>query len=181
MIPPNLEQREPIDPEAYAAFIQQIELRNLWLDRASITNGIGPILHDAMTVTIHTQSSYWEPTPVGFRAFRAYAVDIWTADNQRAGEISATFCVEFSSVQAMTDDLFAGFSEVNLYLNTWPYLREFVHSACGRMGWAPLTLPAVKGGTPVPVVLTPPKPARETRARRPKAEKNAVLEGQSEG
>ncbi|MFT4038518.1 MAG: hypothetical protein QM692_10085 [Thermomicrobiales bacterium] len=170
---------EPIDPDLYAAFIQQIELRDLWLDRASITNGIGPTLQDAVTVTIHPEASRWEATPEGFRAFRAYAVDIWTADNQRAGEISATFGAEFSSAQAMTDDLFTVFADVNLYINTWPYLREFVHSAGGRMGWSPLTLPAVKVGTPAPVAPASPLPARQTRARRPKAEKAAVAEAES--
>ena len=85
----------------------------------------------------------------GFVAFQAYDVTFKESDSEVAG-ISVTFGLEFKSEQAMTDELFVVFEEVNLPVNAWPYLRAFLSDALGRMGWPPLTLPAFKTGTASP-------------------------------
>jgi hypothetical protein len=54
--------------------------------------------------------------------------------------VRATVEVSYTLESAMTDDLFEVFSQRNLPLNTWPYLREFVQSALSRAGWPVYTL-----------------------------------------
>ena len=53
----------------------------------------------------------------------------------------------------MSEELFTVFQEVNLPVNTWPYLRSFLADGLGRMGWPPMTLPAFKTGIQSPSVM----------------------------
>jgi hypothetical protein len=85
----------------------------------------------------------------GFVAFHAYDVAIKVTDSKVAN-ISVTFGLEFISEQAMSEELFTVFQDVNLPVNTWPYLRSFLADGLGRMGWRPLTLPAFKTGIQSP-------------------------------
>lgn len=50
----------------------------------------------------------------------------------------------------MTEEIFSIFREVNLPVNTWPYLREFLASTFGRFGWEPIIIPAYKVGAKAP-------------------------------
>ena len=134
----------PIDPAIYNAFIGQIELSSIWLHSSSIDNSCGPGNPGEAGVEI-VASAHWESTEVGFVAFHAYEVTIKVTDSKVAS-ISVTFGLEFQSDQSMSEDLFAVFQDVNLRVNTWPYLRSFLADGLGRMGWQPLTLPAFKTG-----------------------------------
>ena len=91
-------------------------------------------------------SARWESVDDGFVAFHAYDVRIEETDSKVAN-ISITFGLEFKSEQTMSEGLFTVFQDVNLPVNTWPYLRAFLADVLGRMGWPPLTLPAFKTGT----------------------------------
>lgn len=65
--------------------------------------------------------------------------------------ISCRFEALYRVATPMTDDYFEVFSRTSLVLNTWPYFREFVHSATARMGIPALDLPVVRhGGTGQP-------------------------------
>ena len=145
---PRSSSTEPIDPAIYNAFIGQIELTSIWLSSSSIENPGGPGSPGEVSIDL-TGNARWESVEDGFVAFHAYDVTFKESDSKVAG-ISITFGVEFKSEQAMTDELFAVFQEVNLPVNTWPYLRAFLADALGRMGWPPLTLPAYKTGTESP-------------------------------
>ena len=145
---PSHSEAEPIDPAIYNAFIGQIELTSIWLSSSSIENSAGPGSLGEASIDIGA-SARWESAEVGFVAFQAYDVTFKESDSEVAG-ISVTFGLEFKSEQAMTDELFTVFQDVNLPVNTWPYLRAFLADALGRMGWPPLTLPAFKTGTESP-------------------------------
>jgi hypothetical protein len=58
--------------------------------------------------------------------------------------VRATVEVGYAVETTMTDELFEVFSQRNLPLNTWPYLREFVQNSLSRAGWPVYTLPAFK-------------------------------------
>ena len=139
---------EPIDPAIYNAFIGQIELTSIWLSSSSIENPSGPGSPGEVSIDI-AGNARWESVEDGLVAFHAYDVTFKESDSKVAG-ISVTFGLEFKSEQAMTEELFAVFQEVNLPVNTWPYLRAFLADALGRMGWPPPTLPAFKTGTQSP-------------------------------
>ena len=135
---------EPIDPAIYNAFIGQIELSSIWLSSSSIENSGGPGNPGEASIEI-AASARWESVEDGFLAFQAYDVKIEVTDSKVAN-ISVTFGLGFKSEQAMSEELFTVFQDVNLPVNTWPYLRSFLADGLGRMGWPPLTLPAFKTG-----------------------------------
>jgi len=161
---------------AYAAFVGQIELLDVWLRSARVANEHGPVTPDH--VSIHVESNAdWMTTDAGFRAFQAYRLWFQGFDVLFA-EVEVAFGLEFSSQEPMTDEIFGTFSEFNLPLNTWPYLREFVATTTGRMGWTAATLPTFKVGTrsstqATTMPKTPGKadasPATRTKRRRPNA------------
>ena len=145
---PSHSEAEPIDPATYNAFIGQIELSSIWLSSSSIENPGGPGNPGEASIDI-AASARWESVEDGFVAFHAYDVKMEVADSKVAN-ISVTFGLEFKTEQAMSDELFTVFQDVNLPVNTWPYLRAFLADGLGRMGWPPLTLPAFKTGTESP-------------------------------
>lgn len=147
MIEDNTNQpTRTIDPKAYGAFIQQIELLNIWLSSATVENNLGPIPPEPGRVSI-AEDFAWEAIDSGFISYHTYSVRMRDDQDIPAADVKVTFGLEFSSVEPMTDDLFATFARVNLPINSWPYLREFFASVVGRMGWIPLTLPSLKVGT----------------------------------
>ncbi len=139
---------EPVDPAIYNAFIGQIDLSSIWLSSSSIDNSGGPGSPEEASIDI-AASARWESVEDGFVAFHAYDVKIEVTDSKVAN-ISVTFGLEFKSEQVMSEELFTVFQDVNLPVNTWPYLRAFLADGLGRMGWPPLTLPAFKAGIQSP-------------------------------
>ena len=139
---------EPIAPAIYGAFIAQIELSSIWLVSSSVENSAGPGNPSEASIDI-AASAHWESAEDGFVAFHAYDVKIEVSDSKKA-DISVKFGLEFKSEQAMSEELFTIFQDVNLHVNTWPYLRSYLADALGRMGWPTLTLPAFKVGIQSP-------------------------------
>lgn len=142
------EIRPGVSREAYAAFIGQLALADIWLHEAKVTNQHGP--HSPKRAKFRFSSEVgWEARPGGFRAFDRAHVFIEDAKDAQVlyAELEVTFGLDFASEMPLTEDLFAVFGEINLPVNTWPYLREFVSTTMGRMGWRPFTLPALKRGT----------------------------------
>ncbi len=134
-----------VTPEQYAGFIQQLELLTVWLHDVGVQNHRGPETPAQAQSLIDARAS-WKPSTEGFQALQAYRLRLESA-GETAAEIDVTFGLRFRSQDAMTDALFAVFQEVNLPVNSWPYLREFVAAMLGRMNWQPFTLPALKRGT----------------------------------
>lgn len=134
-----------IDPKEYGVFIKQIEFRDIWIQSASIENLHGPIMPEPGRISI-VESARWEPVEEGFHAFHKYDVTLRGSDDDIVATVSAAFGLLFSSTQEMTDSLFEVFSDVNLPINSWPFFREYFYASLARMGWAPLTLPALKVG-----------------------------------
>jgi hypothetical protein len=159
-----LEETGPLTPERYAEFIGQIEFRDIWLQGARLANHHGPSAPERVAITVDSQASF-DPLPAGFRVTHTYLL---RAANKQTDllEIDATFALDFDSQAPMTGPIFELFSEINLPVNSWPYLREYVSTAVARMGWLPVTLPAIKRGTRLPATSNePPKPARKRRTR----------------
>jgi hypothetical protein len=155
-----------ISREEYADFIGQIELMDLWLHEASVVNSYGPQTPDQANFRFALDAK-WEIQDSGFRIFHHYVVLIEAVDSPLA-ELNVTFGVDFSSTISLTDDIFAIFAEVNLPVNTWPFLREFVSTTMGRMGWIPFTIPALKQGVRRAKRPTQATRTRGAQARRPR-------------
>jgi preprotein translocase subunit SecB len=151
-------RRVPISPEAYGEFIGQIQLRNLFLKDAFVRNIYGSDTPDHVSVELSSSAEY-QNTEQGFDAIHHYEMDFSSGDTV-ASHISVTFSVGFESTIQLTDEMFETFREVNLPVNTWPYLREFVSSTLGRMNWQPFALPALMRGLNVKESEPKPRPRR---------------------
>ncbi|HTE87079.1 MAG TPA: hypothetical protein VK821_20400 [Dehalococcoidia bacterium] len=132
-----------LSPDEYGSFIGQIELEEIWLGHAEVENAKEPGSPLKTAEVAVGSGADWTPDERGFRARHRYTLDISDGDEDW-GSIRLEFNLRFRSQAPMTDDIFDTFKDVNLPVNTWPYLREFVASMTGRMGWAQLTLPALK-------------------------------------
>ncbi len=157
-----------ISREDYAAFIRQIELASIWLKDLKVTNHNGPTTPEQGSLGFQ-HSANWELSPGGFRSFCTYLVRLESSDALYLG-MDVTFGLDFVSKKEMNDDVFSLFQDVNLPVNTWPYLREIVANVMGRLGWASFTLPTFKVGT---VPSTRPNPSgvekKTTRSRQKKS------------
>ena len=154
------EESHAVSPAAYAAFLRQIELAAIWLQEARISNRRGPEPPERATVRLDSHAT-WTPYSEGFRILHHYDIRIEDSDSLLA-EIEVTFGLQFTSEAELTDELFSVFREVNLPVNTWPYLREFLATTAGRMNWVPFVLPTLKLGTEEPTT----QPSRRRRRRR---------------
>lgn len=163
----RLEAGQPT-PEEYASFIGQIELRNVWLRSARLINHRGPDHPEHLAIEIDSQAEY-DLLPTGFRGTHIYTLHV-ESETERQLEMEVAFALDFDSKQSMTDAIFAVFAEVNLPVNSWPYLREYVSTAMARMGWLPITLPALKWGTARRQAVES-SPAQPQKRRTPRAKK----------
>lgn len=134
-----------VSPTEYAQFIRQLELVQVWLSSTRVLNHHGPRTPNQAVVSIDSDAE-WEPQDNGFRTHHHYKIQLRAIDDVFA-EIDVTFSVDFTSSEPMTDDIFSVFQRVNLPVNTWPFVREYISTTLGRMGWLPFTLPALKLGT----------------------------------
>lgn len=159
-----LEAPPIISREDYATFIGQIELVEIWLHEANVVNKHGPQTPEQATFRFSSKAT-WESQPAGFRIFHHYSVCVEAADALFA-EVNVTFGLDFASKEPMTEAVFAIFEDVNLSVNTWPFLREFVSTTMGRMNWIPFTLPALKKGVRRASRSTGEKTTRTARSRR---------------
>jgi preprotein translocase subunit SecB len=155
-----------ITADDYARFIGQIELWKIWITKARLESRTGSNWSPDVEASVSTDSAF-ESTNLGFRAFQHYSVKLLhELDSGTLAEIDVSFAAEFGSDIPMSDEMFAIFSDVNLPVNTWPYLREFVSSSTGRMGWEPFTLPTIKRYTEIEEEVAKPQPPAKRKSRR---------------
>ena len=148
---PQNPEAEPITPAIYSAFISQIELSSIWLHSSSMDNSGGPGDHGETSIEV-VVGARWESAEDGFVAFHAYDVTM-KADDFKVANISVTFGLEFKSEQAMSEELFTVFQDVNLPVNTWP-LPEIISSRrTGANGMAATDAPSVQDWHPIPAMM----------------------------
>jgi hypothetical protein len=133
----------PESASSYPAFIQQIELVRIWLKSSKVVNADRNDVAEGISVQI-IDTSTWNASDSGFTVYHKYSIKFRDQRNRRLGDIEVEFGLSYASTVPMTDDLFELFGEHNLPLNSWPYLREYLASTLGRMGWPAFTLPVRK-------------------------------------
>lgn len=139
----DLVHEEPaFEVNAYIEFIQQVELEQIWLRSARVTNSTGGTAPDAVEVRL-SDSASWKESATGFQAFQKYVAEFWNG-KKRLAKVEVELVADYASNEPMADDLFPVFEENNLPLNTWPYFREYLANTVYRMHWVPFTLPTRK-------------------------------------
>ena len=128
----------------YDSFVRQIDIIDLYIVSARIDN----IAHlDLPTdIRINVREKAWyenqEDQVIVYIRYSLTAKD--NEKQETAARISVTLAVVYDSAIPLTDEIFQIFKERNLPVNTWPYFREFAHSASRRMGWAGMVTPVRK-------------------------------------
>ncbi len=131
----GIKQKKVLSFKEYNNFVKQIEIDDIRIVSAQVHIFDYSYFPTSAEVKWRIQASY-ESAEGQFNVSHRYNVTILDKETKGAkAKISVTFYVSYSSKIPISDDLFAIFKVRNLPLNTWPYLREFVHNATMRMGW----------------------------------------------
>jgi hypothetical protein len=136
-----------ISPEEYREFVQGIELQQVYLSTAKVKRSRTPNFKAPLSYGHGAGKSKFGQLSEGFFAsFTFHIVLLEEGIEQPFGEIDVTFTAEYSSERKMTKKIFEVFEQINLPLNLYPYVREYVHAATSRMGIPTLILPMFKSG-----------------------------------
>jgi preprotein translocase subunit SecB len=161
--------------KALSDFIRQIDVETIYLKHADFDNNVGASAPAHGVVQVDGTAGY-SNLPGKVAVSHRYDVRLDDVENEKRVlfRISVEFVVLYKSNLPMTDEVFGIFSETNLPLNTWPYLREFVASTVSRFTWTPFTLPVRVVGMPSatgqrPTETTSPSPKRTKRKSTPSA------------
>lgn len=138
---PNLE----VSPEEYNAFINQVNLRWVYLESSTMKRSRMPDVTQELSYKDKVGKRRYEAIEGGFCAVLDYQIQLLEAEQETPfAEIKCTYAAEYDSETPMTKELFEVFRELNLPLNIWPYVREFVHATTNRMGLPSLVLRSLK-------------------------------------
>lgn len=138
----NKKQKNAPSFKDYNNFVTQIEIANIRLVSAQVKILDYSYFPASTKVNWRMRATY-EKAEEQFNICHRYNVTIADKEtNEAKAKISVAFQVVYSSKIPINDDLFTIFKVRNLPLNTWPYLREFVHNTTMRMGWPPFIAPS---------------------------------------
>jgi len=148
-------------PEEYQAFLQGLELRHVRLIELRVkTLDDNPKPADSI-VSVEGDTEF-APTESGFEARTIYRVSFSERNSgQELGTIEAIYGFRYESEVKPNDEgaeaYFDIFSDVNMPVNSWPFMRELTYNMMARMGWTPFALPLLKPPPPTPTKKTPAK------------------------
>lgn len=129
--------------EDYNAFVRQIEIIDVSIVSAKADKLDVAYFPDSPKVNWRSVVSYNNRQEV-FDVLQRYNVTISEPETKESkAKLAVVFKVTYSSKIPMNAEFFEMFKE-NIFLNTWPYFREFIHNTLGRMGWPPLIAPTYK-------------------------------------
>jgi hypothetical protein len=138
------EKKAKLNPADYARFIQQVELVDVRLVAIRAEVKALPEKQVLYTTTC-TGGAIFEMREGFFTAFTTYKLRIVDPETKKLiANVSETFAAEYRSQLPMTDEIFTVFSQVNLSLNVWPYLRELTHNTLARMNMPRMVAPTLK-------------------------------------
>jgi preprotein translocase subunit SecB len=136
-----------ISPEEYREFVQGLELKHVYLSAAKVKRVRMPDVAVPLRYGHNISKKRYSNSEEGFSASFTFQVTLFEEGVEAPfGEIDVTFTAEYTAKQAMTKKIFEVFGDINLPLNVFPYIREYVHTTTNRMGFPTLILPTYKSG-----------------------------------
>jgi len=134
-----------ISPEDYRRFIEQIELEHVLLSSASVRRIRAPVLDGGLSFEHKFTKRDFSPVDGGFDTTLHMLVRLTDEQPDPVfAEVRVAYTAVYQSEIEMTDDIFGVFGDLNLPVNVYPYLREYVHASTNRMGLPGLVLPTLK-------------------------------------
>lgn len=147
--------RPAFDLQSLSTASKKLELLDLRLRAASfertgdVDTSAGVIRVEMRPEVILSESgAFVAGVEARVRAFRGSDVPDGGDDGDALLTASAAFEVLYAvnKQEPPTDAELAAFVELNPAFNCWPYLREFVEGACGKLGMRRVTLPLFRIG-----------------------------------
>ena len=129
--------------EEYNSFVRQIDIVDVSILSVKADKLDVSYFPDSAKVKWRSKLSYNNRKEL-FDVLQRYNVTISEPKTKEPkAKLAVAFNVTYSSKIPMNDELFEIFKE-NIFLNTWPYFREFIHNTLARMGWPPFIAPTYK-------------------------------------
>jgi preprotein translocase subunit SecB len=138
------DKTKKIDPKEYAEILAKTELVDIYLESCSVNHDRIELQAEKKIKLEIKDKVTFRQVDVGFIAITTYEIKAIPSDPQKVRPImtiKATFCLHFKSQGIVGKPFLDVFKVVNLPLNSWPYLREFVQNIVQRMNLPPLVLP----------------------------------------
>lgn len=167
------EKASPAEVAAYNRFIGSLELNEIVLARAEVEARTPSILpgEAAVQAVFDVTDDECESEPNVCQVLAQLKVNIvHVHSKERLGLVDVTFRLIYTSQEPITPAIRQRFKAVNVPMNAWPYLREYVQQTMTRFGWPPFILPPYR-----PDAQTPPTQenadgaTKETASASPKA------------
>lgn len=133
-----------LSPEEYRELLKHVQLKLIALEEFS-----AKVLRDkiskSMTIHVKDKISYSIEDVNHVSVLHGYELYASSgAKKDSALKLTCVFKLIYESESALTPQFLDIFTKKNISLNTWPYLREFVHNTTQRMELPPLILPLLK-------------------------------------
>lgn len=145
---PARKPAKQVSPEEYGRFIQGVELRDVLLAEGNAKRLAFPDPSALLGVDIKAIKPRLQPYADGFTVLAAFEIGLTQQSGEDKPELFAKFRVAFdvvyASAESISEELFNIFRQVNLSLNIWPYVRQYVHQQSVLMGIPPLVLPVYR-------------------------------------
>lgn len=131
-----------IDHRKYSKILSNLDFSEIYLESSSTDIKRQDFFkHKDLTIELNDRASF-EQTDNRLRVVHRYYLKAIESEQKAVAlKINATFCLIFQTKGTIEKEFFDIFKKVNLPLNSWPYLREFVQNMTQRMNIPPLTLP----------------------------------------
>lgn len=144
-----MKKKNEISKKKYIENIDKIKLNGLYLKNMSADIDRDALFREKESkhiITIKDESSIVLKENDTVDILHRYSLEILSKekDTEPIGRIECTFCLNFSPASCFTPEFFEVFRKANLYINTWPFFREFVFNTTARMNIPPISLPLLK-------------------------------------
>ena len=117
----------------YNEFLDGLDLKGIKLVSGSMKLMRETPRDSRLRVETRSESTHSSSEAGRIKVNHNYIVDVKTSDSEEpALVVTCEFALVYLTKAEMTDEIWHRFSETNLFLNTWPYMREFVHNMLGR-------------------------------------------------
>lgn len=135
-----------VTPAIYNEFIKGLEIAEIRLERLRADfHGADNTFEGDLSIAYKDTKKYEKQKNGEYKISHKYNITFSTEDKGAVFfKFGCTFALVLKTPAELTPGLWRVFKERNLYMNTWPYLRELFQNTITRFNLPPLTLPALK-------------------------------------
>lgn len=138
-------KKQSLAVKIYRNFIKNLEIEKVYLKKGTIDFKNEDVNIKETAPKLDMKSAYSQMDEKKFKLYHEYSLKIINKKTKKMDiSIKCSFVIVYSNKVQINDEIFEQFSKFNLRHHTWPYFREFVQNAIGRLNLPPLTIPLIK-------------------------------------